>query len=74
MGGIESKTLIEEFTQERECSKKHSITEWDKVHDKPKNWGYYCNERICVIPKYLYPEYTQGYIFGYYVNSIKKDP
>jgi hypothetical protein len=74
MGGVSSHALVEEFAQEREQSKTHNITEWDKVHDKSKNWGYYCGERICVIPKYLYPEYTQGYLFGYYENSTKKEP
>ena len=37
MGGVSSHALVEEFTQEREKSKTHNITEWNKVHDKPKN-------------------------------------
>jgi hypothetical protein len=66
MGAIESKTMVEEFSAEREMSKEYDITQWNSVYDKPKNYEYYAGERMTVIPAYFYPECVRGYLWGHY--------
>ena len=66
MGGVESKQLIEDFSTERELSKKYEITQWENVYDISKNYEYYLGQRMTVIPKHFYPNCVRGYFYGYY--------
>jgi len=36
-----------------------------------KNFDYYNGNRFCKISRKHYPEYTRGYLFGYWYNPIE---
>tara|TARA_Y100001963_G_scaffold103375_1_gene142276 strand:+ start:1104 stop:1355 length:252 start_codon:yes stop_codon:yes gene_type:complete len=43
------------------------LSAWD--YHNPKNFDYYSGERFCKISRSLYPQYTRGYIYGYYEDE-----
>ena len=49
-------------------------------YEPPKNWAYYFSTQRCFkISRRHYPQYTRGYLYGYYTDeplsdaSIKKN-
>ena len=38
-----------------------------------KNYDYYAGKRICKISRSLYPNYTRGYLWGYYISNNQDD-
>ena len=53
-----------EYSLNRNLSSIHTLTEWDDVGEK--NFRYYTGERFFRISRRHYPQYTRGYLWGYY--------
>lgn len=53
-----------------------SPNEASEFYDPPKNYSFYFSKSRCTkISRRFYPEYTKGYLFGYYIqkpDSIEK--
>jgi len=62
---------VEEYQNNRHLSQIHSITEWEDLGDKG-NYKYYTGERFFKISRRFYPQFTRGYIFGYYEHKEGK--
>lgn len=35
---------------------------------KPKNSEYYSGKRFVKVPRFLYPQYTRGFLYGYTID------
>lgn len=71
MGAINSTVILEECLPKRmPFSKKYNISEWT-IYEKNKNFEYWSKQRFTKIPLKFYPQYTQGYIWGYYLDETK---
>ena len=55
---------LEEYQFNRNLSDINTITEYDDIGEK--NFSYYTGKRYFKISRKLYPQYTRGYIYGYY--------
>ena len=67
MGSTESSMTVVDYSPNSNFSEKHNISAWTKF--KPKNDDYYKGNRFCKISRSLYPQYTRGYLWGYYEDT-----
>ena len=66
MGETQSRILEPTFHQ-LDYNGKLKISAWDTY--KAKNAEYYTGERYFQVSRSLYPQYTRGYIFGYWEDE-----
>jgi len=56
-----------EYSLNRNLSSIHTLTEWDNVGEK--NFRYYTGQRFFRVSRRHYPQYTRGWIYGYYEDK-----
>ncbi len=71
MGQSLSQFEVIDYAENRQFSKKQNIKEWQilrwhTILTPPKNSKYYDGTRFFKVPRHMYPQYTKGYIYGYY--------
>lgn len=64
MGQAITKYEVIDYSANRQFSEQHKINEWQEI--PPKNSKYYDGTRFFKVPRHLYPQYTKGYMYGYY--------
>lgn len=67
MGTTPSRFMVLDWSVERQFSQEHNISEWEEF--EPKNTEYYEGTRFFKVSKSLYPQYTRGWLYGYYEND-----
>ncbi len=72
MGQAVSQYEVIDYSENRQFSKEHNINEWHTI--PPKNSKYYDGTRFFKVPRHLYPQYTRGFMYGYYesIDYYKK--
>ena len=72
MGQAISQFEVIDYSTNRQFSEEHNINEWQEI--PPKNSNYYDGTRFFKVPRHLYPQYTKGYMYGYYesIDYYKK--
>ena len=68
MGQQNTKLCLEDaMPHQFEWNRRLKLSAWD--YHNPKNFDYYTGERFFKISRRFYPQYTRGYIYGYYEDD-----